>query len=361
MTSVNYLIDNRKVGKVFWKTTGKLTKSNIHSTQTIGQEQWEDYFKDIFNLTDIPVDFNVLDRAVYSINNHDELTCDICSDDNCNDILNRDITQEEIESVLQTMKCGKAAGTDGIKAEMFQCCSNLLMPYLVAIFNNIMSTGIFPSEWAKGIIVPLHKKGNVNSVDNYRGISQMDTFGKILTSVLNNRLQRFAKLFEKIPESQAGFRQAYCTADNIFTLHCLVQKYLSKGRGRFYCIFVDFKKAFESINRKLRWYSIMNKGIHGRLFVVIENMYYKVKAAVRISNTSISSYFDCMSGVRQGCVLSPLLFAMFISEIQDMLEDAELRGIFVGQEFQDLLLLLYADDLCIFDDTVIGLQKKIDI
>ena len=189
----------------------------------------------------------------------------------------------------------------------------------------------------------------------------MDTFGKILTSVLNNHLQRFAKLFEKIPESQAGFRQGYCTADNIFTLHCLVQKYLSKDRGRFYCIFVDFKKAFESINRKLRWYSIMNKGIHGRLFVVIENMYYKVKAAVRISNTSISSYFDCMSGVRQGCVLSPFLFAMFISELQNMLEDAELRGIFVGQEFQDLLLLLYADDLCIFDDTVIGLQKKIDI
>ena len=104
--------------------------------------------------------------------------------------------------------------------------------------------------------------------------------------------------------------------------------YLSKGRGRFYCIFVDFRKGFDSINRKLLWYSIMNKGIHGRLFLVIENMYSKVKAAVRISNISISSYFGC---VRQRYVLSPFLFAMFISELLNMLEDAELRGIFVGQ------------------------------
>ena len=90
-------------------------------------------------------------------------------------------------------------------------------------------------------------------------------------------------------------------------------------------------------------------------------MYFKLKAGIIISNTSISSYFDCVSGVRQGCVLSPFLFAMFISELQNMLEDEELRGLFVGQEFQDLLLLLYADDLCIFDDTIIRLQKKIDI
>ena len=183
----------------------------------------------------------------------------------------------------------------------------------------------------------------------------MDTFGKKLTSVLNNRLQRFAKLFEKITESQTGFRQSYCTADNFLRLHCLVQKYLSKGCGRFYCIFVDFRKAFD--------FGILLSiiCIHGRLFLVIKNMYFKVKAAVIISNTSISSYFDCVSGVRQGCVLSPFLFAMFISELQNMLEDAELRGIFVGQEFQDLLLLLYADDLCIFDDTIIRLQIKIDI
>ena len=194
--------------------------------------------------------------------------------------------------------------------------------------------------------MPLHKKGNVNSVNNYRGISQMDTFGNKLTSILNNRLQRIAKLFEKIPESEAGFRQGHCIADNIFTLHCLVQKYLSKGRGRFYCIFVDFRKAFDSINRKLLWYSIMNNGIHGRLYLVIKTMYSKVKAAVR--NTSISSYFDCVSGVRQGCVLSPFYVR-------------RLRGIFVGQEFQDLLLLLNADDLCIFYDTIIGLLKKIDI
>ena len=164
VTTVNYLIDNCKEGKVFWKKIGKLTKSNIHSTQTIEQEQWVDYFKDVFKLTDIPVDFNVHDLAVYSINNHGELTCDMCSDDTFTDIL--EIYHKKKLNQYYKM-CGKAAGPDDIKTEMFHCCGTLLMPYLVAKFNTIMSTGTFPSERAKGIIVPLQKKGDVNNVNNH--------------------------------------------------------------------------------------------------------------------------------------------------------------------------------------------------
>ena len=84
-------------------------------------------------------------------------------------------------------------------------------------------------------------------------------------------------------------------------------------------------------------------------------------AAVRLSHSSIGDYFRSVSGVRQGCVLSPFLFAMFISEFQEKLQNSGLRGISMGSDFSDLLSLLYADDLNLFDDTVIGLQRKLDI
>ena len=95
-----------------------------------------------------------------------------------------------------------------------------------------------------------------------------------------------------------------------------------------------------------------------RLISVLRDIYSKVLVAVRHSHSSIGGYFESLSGVRQGCMLSPFLFAMFINEFQTMLQNSDVRGIFVGADYVDLLLLLYADDLNLFDDTVIGLQRK---
>ena len=90
-------------------------------------------------------------------------------------------------------------------------------------------------------------------------------------------------------------------------------------------------------------------------------MYANVKAAVKLTEMTISHYFDSLSGVKQGCVVSPLLFSLFVVEFETMLYDSNVRGIFVGQDFFDILLLFYADDLCIFDDSVIGLQRKLNV
>ncbi len=102
-------------------------------------------------------------------------------------------------------------------------------------------------------------------------------------------------------------------------------------------------------------YVLLQKGIHGKIFDVLASMYKSVKAAVKISNTSATQYFNTLSGVKQGCILSPLLFSLFVAELESMLQASDVRGIFVGQDYLDILMLMYADDICLIDDSVFGL------
>ena len=99
---------------------------------------------------------------------------------------------------------------------------------------------------------------------NFRGASLIDILNKILTGMMYNRIYKWAEDHSKFSVSQAGFRKGYSTTDNIFTLMSLGQKYLSKKGGRFYCLFVDFSKAFDRIDRKILIDSLVKKYFMGK-------------------------------------------------------------------------------------------------
>ena len=115
------------------------------------------------------------------------------------------------------------------------------------LFNKILVTGIFPDMWGEAVISPLHKKGSRNNVKNYRAISLLCTIGKVFTKVINNRLMSWAEINKKLDDGQGAYRKQRSTVDHIFTLYGMTQKYLSRPRGRFYCAFVDFSRAFDCI------------------------------------------------------------------------------------------------------------------
>ena len=119
--------------------------------------------------------------------------------------------------------------------------------FLTTLFNHVFSSGIFPDIWTKSVIVPIYKKGDVHCVDNYRGVSLLSIVSKCYTSILNNRLYNWAEDCEKVTESQAGFRKGYSTTDHIFSLYAMTQKYLSKKGGKLYVVFVDLRRAFDSV------------------------------------------------------------------------------------------------------------------
>ena len=108
-----------------------------------------------------------------------------------------------------------------------------MLPYIEIIFTAILNNGYFPEDWSVGEIVPLHKKGSLNSVDNYRGITLLSAFGKLFTRVLNNRLTEWAEEYSVYVEAQAGFREAMGTTDHIFSLHGIISHYVNT-RKRLY-------------------------------------------------------------------------------------------------------------------------------
>ena len=153
--------------------------------------------------------------------------------------LNSPITEQEIKQSIKQLKNNKAAGADGVVSEMFKFAGSCLIPYIHSLFNRIFDTGVYPVLWSNSTIIPIYKKGSVNVTDNYRGICLSSIFSKKFTRILNVRLEK--------SEEQAGFRRGYSTIDNAFILNSFVQKY----RRKVYVAFIDYRKAFDSVNRSV--------------------------------------------------------------------------------------------------------------
>ena len=147
---------------------------------------------------------------------------------------------------LKPEKAGGGGGADGIISEMLKSTFIEICLVLVELYNKIFDLGVFPVQWAGSIICLIHKKGPLDDPNNFRGISLIDVLNKVFTSILNERIHTWADTNHMTDE--AGFRKGFSTIDNLFCLQSMAQKYLSKQKGRFYCLYVDFAKAFDTID-----------------------------------------------------------------------------------------------------------------
>jgi len=121
-----------------------------------------------------------------------------------------------------------------------------MMPLYVKLFNVVLGSRMIPNAWTMGVIRPIYKKkGSPAGPNNYRAIAIVSNLGKLFTSVLNKRLNKYTDNIELITKAQAGFRKGYSTLDNIFILHSLISIYLSSGK-KLYCTFIDSRKAFDT-------------------------------------------------------------------------------------------------------------------
>ena len=193
-----------------------------------------------------------------------------------------------------------------------------MIEVITNLFNFILDSGVIPTNWCLGIIMPLYKnKGSVNDPYNYyRGITLLSCLSKLFTSALNNIITIFLERFDSIGEEQAGFRAGFFTMDHVFVLNSIIDIYLQK-RKRVHCAFIDYKKAFYLVDRSSLWSKLISYGINGKLMSVIFNMtlYHHAKSCVR-ANGKMSDYFTCNVGVRQGDHLLPLLFAIYLNDFE---------------------------------------------
>ena len=154
--------------------------------------------------------------------------------------LDSPITEGEITRAVEHLKTNKSPAMDAemIKNSLFQ-----ILPFLVVLFNCIFDSSEYPTAWTSAIIVPIHKSGEKNDPDNYRGVSLLSILRKVFAHIMNKRLSWWQEVNNKIVEEQSGFRTGYCTMDNVFVLYAVVQRYLIKKSGKVYVCFVDFKKG----------------------------------------------------------------------------------------------------------------------
>ena len=162
----------KKSPKQFWKTVNNLRKGNQSTTQPIKIDEFAEYFERISNIS------NTTNHVVDST---DVLQTDI-------EELDRDISIGEIEKAINSLKRGKSPGFDGLLSDFFIDAKHFIVPYLMNTYNEIFNSGIYPESWSKGLIVPIHKKGEISDPNNYRGITLISTFAKIFSLILRNRL-----------------------------------------------------------------------------------------------------------------------------------------------------------------------------
>ncbi len=213
-------------------------------------------------------------------------------------------------------------------------------------------------SWRYGYISPLYKKGDVHLASNYRGITVTSCLWKVFTSLLNSRLMGGLEENKCFSDFQFGFRAKKSTVDAAFVLRSVIDEYHSKNKKVFAC-FVDFKAAFDSVNRNALLFKLNKMGVGGKFLFCVKNMYSEMISCVKINQKLRTEFFDVPLGVRQGCSFSPTLFSCFVNDLPEcLLSSAGFQPVSLGD--QVIPCLMYADDLVILSESAAGLQCAIN-
>ena len=341
----------------FWKFIKSRAKVKS-CVNTITCEEWKIYFEGLLNCNK-NLDKNFEEDIKYYMTWHDA-NCDICLNVVNEDPVNRNITIEEVEGAIDNFVRSKSPGLDGVTNDILKQASVIIVPLLCNIFNKILECKYFPREWSQALIVTLHKKGNVNDPSNYRGISLLSCVGKVFTKIINTRLTIWANENDKVYEVQGGFQKGKSTMDHIFIFQSLVSKYLCKPKGRFYSVFIDFTKAFDSVSHLHLFYTLVQENLHGRVMCTLRDLYSKLYSCVQSSDGNISEFFKCNLGTRQGCMISPILFVFYLNEFIKQVNTNQCPGIYVNELYPNINMLLYADDLVLVGDSVGHVQQLLN-
>ena len=334
--------------KDYWKIMNSINKNK--DNDSIDIETLYNFFKN-------------LNEQGHDANDDVNINIDTTDDE---ELLNSFITEAEILKCIKQLKNNKSSANDKIINEYIKNTTDIMFPTYVAFFILVFDCGIIPDSWLEGIIRPIYKNnGDAKNPENYRPITILSCFGKLFTAVLNNRLTDFLDQTDILKENQAGFRAGYSTLDHIFTLHSLIE-ILKFKKIKLYCSFVDFSKAFDSVWRGGLWMKLLGNSINGKIFQVIHNLYQNIKSCVMYSGDQ-SNFFQSFWGVRQFENLSPVLFSLFLNDMEDFLETHHCNGInfdFANDQlvlYLKVFVLLYADDTVIFGTDPDSFQNNLNV
>ncbi len=257
------------------------------------------------------------------------------------------VTFDEIISTFASLSNSQSIGTDGMGPEIIKSNAILIGYQVTHILNLTFAEGVFPKLLKNSIVVPIYKGGSYSDPGNYRPISILTTFSKLLEKLYYNRLISFINANNILHEGQFGFRKHKSTTLAMANvLSSIINKIDSNKKVVF--ALLDLKKAFDFINHDLLLMKLKHYGIRGLPLLWLTNYLMDRTQKVKL-NGSFSNVQPISAGVPQGSILGPVLFILFINDVFQF-------------NSTNCEVYLYADDTAIIfsADTNINLQMHIN-
>ena len=333
---------NENDPKEFWNMISDMKswgREKIDPCDTIPPRDWETYFKDLLNTKE--ADTTIPTKPTVNLSPH----------------MDRKIKMDELDRALAKSRYGKARGPDGTIMEYIKFAPENVKKALLFVINSIFSSEIYPTSWSVNFLRAIYKSGPTDDPGNYRGLAIGSAIAKLYSTILLNRLETFVTENNILSMFQIGFRKLFRTADHIYVLKTIINMKLAKGE-KLYAAFIDFRKAYDTVNRKKLMQCLHDIGIGNKFAENIKAIYNKVQYAIKVKGKVLNPISSNL-GLKQGCPLSPLLFNLYINSISEYLSrnatepDIILQGTKISH-------FLYADDLVIISPTAKGLQDKLN-
>ncbi|MES9880789.1 MAG: reverse transcriptase family protein [Sedimenticola sp.] len=278
-------------------------------------------------------------------------------DDNVNDMhqLACDFTMSEVKTAVYKVKKNRSAGVDNIPGEVLK--NDNVIAFLHKLCNMCYRSGTVPDIWSKSLICPIPKGTSSDPRDplSYRGIAITPVAYKVYCTLLNDRVTKWTELKGILYDGQNGFRKGRSTIDHISALTNIIETRKKMKKSTF-CAFIDFKKAYDSINRDILWSKLDKLGFTGTLLNAIKSIYNNVLYSVKL-NGFTTDFFSVTCGLKQGCSLSPILFNLYINDLS-----LKIRALGKGVRIDDdiVSILLFADDVVLIAESEADLQAMLN-
>lgn len=328
--------------KDFWKEV-KRTKSSTSAplAETVEgktdvrdiAEMWRHHFEALLNSSEVkapPANFS-----------------------NINSAFSR-VSVSEVHNAINGLKYGKSCGHDKIFGEHLKNAHDNISVYLSLLFNALIVHNYVPHDFMVTVLLPIVKdnKGDLSSCDNYRPIALTTIISKVFERVILNRYSDIVLT----TGNQFGFKPKHSTEECVFVFKQVLDFYNSNS-SPIYATFLDLSKAFDRVNHNILFSKLLEKGIHP-LIVRILNTWYVTQTFVVKWGSAISSCFHVTNGTRQGSILSPVMFNLYIDELSIRLNQLRVGCYINGTCFNHLI---YADDTVLIAPSPTALQCLIDV
>ena len=340
----------------FWKTWKSLYSKSKNSFASVvngcsSRESIANEFKKVFLENSKPNNQQKVDELNRKfVAQYGDFTASHSSSCDCDSY---QISLPNLIDAICCMKKGKCADADGLMPEHFHNAPLILLEILRSMFNRMLQHSFVPNQFRFGFMVPIIKdpQGNHSDSANYRGI----TISPIISKVFEHALKIIFTNHLSTSPYQFGFKQ---NSSTVHSLYCLQETidYFVNNNSRVFCSFLDASKAFDRLIHSGLFIKLMNKKVPKIFLDIMMTWHTGLQCRVKWDGF-YSDWFHISAGVRQGGVLSPDLYCIYVDDLINILQSLHV-GCYVKNVFA--AALFYADDMAVLAPSLKGLQKLLD-